>query len=200
MIDQIGRLYSKATNFAVVRVDGATADIIDSGDLVVLAGSFNPLHRGHTGLLEAAERTTGRTGVFEISIENVDKPDLPRVELEKRLIQFRDVADVIVTRARLFSDKAELLPGTWFVIGYDTAVRLLDDRYHQDGTALADLRRLYASGLKFIVAGRVGEDGQFRGVESLSVPGELMEMFVGIPETEFREDISSTELRKQSPR
>ena len=38
-------------------------------DLVIVSGSFNPLHDGHLGLAVAAARLTGRDVVFELSIE-----------------------------------------------------------------------------------------------------------------------------------
>ena len=170
------------------------------GDLVVLAGSFNPLHRGHVALLEAAERVTGRTGAFEISIENVDKPRMPRDELERRLGPALEARDVVVTGARLFADKARQLNGAWFAIGFDTAVRLLDDRYYPadgaPGPAERAVMRLADSGTKFVVGGRVDESGFFCTVENLDVPESLSGAFIWLDEQMFRVDTSSTGLRR----
>jgi len=44
---------------------------------LMLPGSFNPVHKGHFGMLKAAEEITGLRGVFELSAANVDKPDIP---------------------------------------------------------------------------------------------------------------------------
>ncbi|MDP6666746.1 MAG: hypothetical protein QF357_05035, partial [Dehalococcoidia bacterium] len=54
---------------------------------LVLAGSFNPLHDGHREMLAAASKLTGKTGYLEISVQNVDKPMLPRKELDRRAAQ-----------------------------------------------------------------------------------------------------------------
>ncbi len=199
-MSELDALYAGESRVAIVRADGTWQASPDLSGHVVLAGSFNPLHEGHRQLVQTAGKIARRPTVFEISIENVDKPDLPRDELVRRLQQFAGYADLVVTRARLFSDKAALLPGAWFVIGFDTAVRLLDDRYYADGDAAADLRRLRAMGTKFLVAGRTGPDGVFRGFEDLEVPRDLADIFIPIPESEFRRDVSSTELRERGSR
>ncbi len=196
----LDELYAGDLRSALLTVDGSWSRSPDLSGCIVLAGSFNPLHEGHMQIAKIASEITDRRVVFEISIENVDKPDLPRPELEQRLSQFTGVGDVAVTRARLFSDKAALLPGAWFVIGFDTAVRLLDDRYHSDGDAEADVRKLSDAGVKFVVAGRVDNDGVFRGLKDIDIPQNLGEMFIEVSESAFRSDISSTELRKRGSR
>lgn len=203
-MNELDRLYARELQAVIVRADGRTTSDIDVSERVVLAGSFNPLHDGHREMLRAATRISGRRGMFEISIANVDKPDLPRDELERRLGQFQEVEDVAVTRAALFSEKAALLRGAWFVIGYDTATRLVDDRYYSspagpDGAAARHLIALQSAGVRFLIAGRVSPDGVFRGVESLSIPAGLEDMFIEVPEAEFRADVSSTDLRRNHP-
>lgn len=204
MSDPLGKLYERKTRLVTIHADG-TASLDPPGEVVVLAGSFNPLHKGHEELLAAAERVTGRRGIFEISIENVDKPDLPRAELEQRLAQFRGKSDAAATRTRLFTEKADVMPGAWFVLGFDTAERLLEDRYYPDdgngpGSAVRVLGKLADRGVRFVVAGREGKDGQFREASELQVPQEIKRMFELIPSDEFRVDISSTELRRQNER
>lgn len=200
MTEVLDQLYSRERSLVVLDERGLELPDFAPSQSVVLAGSFNPLHRGHRKMLAAAEKISNRTGIYEISVENVDKPDLPRDELEKRLEQFRGNARVAITRARLFSDKAALLPGAWFVIGFDTAVRLLDDSYYEDNDATGDLLRLQAAGLKFLVAGRVDNAGRFRDISDLRVPESLTDMFIAVPESVFREDVSSTELRAERSR
>lgn len=193
----IDDLYAGKERAVLVGSDGTMTGNPDLSKRILLAGSFNPLHEGHLRLLATAEAISGHRGAFEISIENVDKPDLPREELERRLKQFAAKADVVVTRARLFSDKAELLPRAWFVVGYDTAVRLLDDKYHSEGDAASDMRKMNAAGVRFVVAGRADSKGEFKGIESMNIPDDLKGMFIPVPESEFRADISSTELRNR---
>ena len=204
MSDLLSKLYDHETRLVVAKADGSFS-LDPPVDALVLAGSFNPLHDGHRKLLGAAERVTGRRGMFEISIENVDKPDLPRADLENRLSQFRGSYDVAATRTRLFMEKADVLPGAWFVLGYDTAVRLLDDHYYADdgegsGRAVRALLRMAAQGARFVVAGRQGKDGRYYRAEDLETPEQLRDMFVLIPSDDFRVDISSTELRERQER
>ena len=96
----------------------------------MLAASFNPLHRGHAGLLAAAQDIAGRPGCYELSIENVDKPRLSEPELRSRLLQFAGLAPVMVTNAPTFVEKSRLAPGSVFVTGVDTAERLFVDQYY----------------------------------------------------------------------
>jgi hypothetical protein len=160
---------------------------------ILLPGSFNPLHQGHQGLLLAAEKATRREALFELSVVNVDKPPLSIVEVERRLLQMKGIYCVVLTCAPSFAEKAELFPGVWFAMGYDTALRLLSPAYHADVPAM--LARFQALETRFVVAGRLHESA-FQTLENLNIPDGFGELFVPIPGTNFREDVSSTELRK----
>ena len=162
-------------------------------DAILLAGSFNPLHHGHTALLAAAERMCGRPGLLELSINNVDKPPLDAGEIMRRLRAIGPRHPVVLTRAPTFAEKAELFPGAWFALGFDTAVRLLSPVYHDDIPGM--LGRFRALGTRFAVAGRVC-GSRFCGIEALHIPAGSEPLFISIPEDEFREDISSTQLRE----
>lgn len=60
-------------------------------------------------------------------------------------------------------------------------------------TALAEI---WAAGCHFLVAGR--EDaGAFRTLDDVPVPEGFGPLFRGIPESLFREDVSSTALREE---
>ena len=162
----------------------------------VLPGSFDPLHRGHRRLAEAVAAMTGGAVTFEMSVSNVDKPDLSSSEVRRRLAQFSDYGDVVVTRAATFYQKARLLSGCSFVVGWDTAIRLVEPRYYGDDEVemhreLDGIRRL---GCRFLVAGRL-DKGAFRTLADVPVPAGLEGMFEEIPESSFRCDLSSTELR-----
>ena len=210
MRDLIERLYSGELSFVVVEPDGRQHSVAPENS-AVLAASFNPLHRGHVGLLTAAREITGRRGYFELSIENVDKPRLSEQELRSRLEQFVGLAGVIVTNAPTFVEKSRLAPGSVFVTGVDTAERLFVDRYYKrDQSTLADPRRVSATalaleelrrnGCRILVAGRVMGDRGFLTLDDLGVPEEFSDLLEAIPESAFREDISSTAVRHNSQR
>ena len=167
-------------------------------DLAVLPGSFNPLHDGHRGLAAAAAAMCGREVLFELSVTNVDKPPLAEDELRRRLEQFKGTGGVLLTRAPRFIEKARVLPGSVFVLGWDTFVRLLDARYYGDAEAMrAALLEIRDLGCRFLVAGRL-QDGVFETLDAGDVPDEFAGMFEAIPESRFRLDISSTELRARN--
>jgi len=163
----------------------------------LVAGSFNPVHRGHWQLAEAAARRTNGSVAFELSILNVDKPPLKAEEVRLRLTQFAGRADVWLTRAPTFAEKANLFPGVVFVVGADTAIRLVQPRYYCGGenamiVALAGIRE---RGCRFLVAGRVGSSGEFVQLEQLEIPETHRDLFTPIPAAECRIDLSSTALR-----
>jgi hypothetical protein len=161
---------------------------------ILLAGSFDPLHKGHTELLMATEKVSGRTGLLELSVTNVDKPALDLVEAERRLLQLQSRFSIVLTCAPTFIEKANLFPAAWFAMGYDTAIRLLSPAYHDDVPTM--LKRFQKIGTRFVVAGRLHQ-GHFQGLESLRIPHGFEDLFIPIPESIFREDISSTELRQR---
>src|SRR5262249_15844464 len=131
--------------------------------IALVPGSFNPVHRGHWQLAEVAARRTNGSVAFELSILNVDKPPLKAEEVRLRLTQFAGRADVWLTRAPTFAEKAKLFPGVVFVVGTDTAIRLVQPRYYggsQEAMAAA-LAGIRERGCRFLVAGRVGNGGEF---------------------------------------
>jgi hypothetical protein len=165
----------------------------------ILSGSFNPFHQGHQALGVVATQRLGLDVDFELSISNVDKPELDAAEVAKRLTQFRSHFAVWVTRAPTFIEKARLFPGVVMVVGYDTARRILDPQYYRGDARLRDaaLRFLRDRDCSFLVAGRADPNGTFLGLDDLDIPPEGDGIFDGLSESEFRLDVSSTELRRK---
>jgi hypothetical protein len=144
-----------------------------------------------------AARITGKPVAFEMSVTNVDKPPLTAEEIRHRLRQFAWQAPVWLTRAPTFAEKAALFPGVWFVVGADTAARIIAPRYYGDeAKMLAALERIRGLGCRFLVGGRADVAGKFIGVDELGIPSPLRDLFDGIPENAFRFDLSSTYLRQ----
>ena len=162
----------------------------------ILPGSFNPLHEGHE-MLAAAAADILETGVtFELSVANVDKARLTEREVRERAAQFAGKGDLVVTDALVFHEKARLFPGCTFVIGWDTATRLVDPQYYDgyDSKLIAALGEIRDRGCGFLVAGRQ-KDGVFHTLKEVPVPAGFDGMFEAIRPSAFRYDVSSTELR-----
>ena len=192
--DAVHLLLAEQVRTVTAHTDGRlTTDEPFSGAL--LSGSFNPLHCGHETLLRVAGKFLGMHAAYELPVVNADKPPLAPNEVERRLGQFRRYP-AILTRAPLFRDKAELFPGCTFVVGYDTAVRLVDPRYYAgpDGRDAA-LREIGSRGCRFLAAARPIRGEGVRTLSDAAVPHEFADLFLELPRTEFLLDLSSTELR-----
>jgi nicotinamide mononucleotide (NMN) deamidase PncC len=163
----------------------------------VLPGSFNPLHAGHVGLAAAAADMLGTPVHFELSVRNVDKPPLAADEVRRRVDQFAWQATIELTRAPTFLEKSRIFRGATFVIGADTAERLVAPRYYGDSEAAmrAALDEMAERGARFLVAVRRDSAGRVHGLADAGVPPRFDGLFTEIPEARFRMDVSSSEIR-----
>ncbi|KAK9475139.1 uncharacterized protein V1510DRAFT_410133 [Dipodascopsis tothii] len=124
------------------------------GPLIVLDSSFNPPTAAHAELARlACARETAPRLLLLLAVRNADKGDVP-APLAERLAMMEllaaELADagtaaavaVGLTRHARFVDKAagvaELAAGEQvYLVGYDTAVRLLDAKYYDRPVAAA---------------------------------------------------------------
>src|SRR5713101_3806852 len=130
-VDTIDQLLAGELDRVTVQPDGQMM-LSAAQPFVLFPGSFNPLHEGHVLLAPVAEELRQQPLAFEISVTNVDKPPLAGETVRHRLAQFAWKSPVELTRAPTFVEKSRLFPRTTFVIGADTAERLVAPKYYGD--------------------------------------------------------------------
>ncbi|HAA78061.1 TPA: hypothetical protein DCE37_23430 [Candidatus Latescibacteria bacterium] len=138
-----------------------------SGRSLILDASFNPPTLAHRALAEsAAEAANASSILLQLSVANVDKT-VTSADLGQRLFmlelmaQGHDHVGITGCSHARFIDKAvairELSPGLHpiFAIGYDTLVRLFDEKYYED--MMGDLEALFSQA-EIAVANRADVD------------------------------------------
>lgn len=171
---------------------------IESPPAALLCGAFDPLHAGHLQLRDVARDFLKCSVGFEISITNVDKPPLDFLTIERRRHQFTD-APLALTNAPRFAQKVKAFAHTTFIVGSDTAERIVSAKYYGDSIegVTSALQRIAQSSCQFLVAARMVR-GQLLTLKQIAVPQEFQHLFRELPEDLFRADISSSEIRQQS--
>jgi hypothetical protein len=198
-VDLVARLMAGEVEWVVVWPDSRQATSKSWPNVALLSGAFNPLHPGHRQLARVAAAKLQQGIYFELPLVNADKaPLIELTEVRRRLNQFAGYAPVVLTRAPLFSQKAQLFPGAVFILGVDTVARLVQPRFYDGDPAemRASFETIRQAGCRFLVAGRhVGD--RFLTLADVDLPGEYRHLFEQIPEGDFRADISSTAIRQQ---
>ncbi|KAA8491081.1 putative nicotinamide mononucleotide adenylyltransferase [Porphyridium purpureum] len=182
--------------------------LVDTAGWALMSGSYNPLHAGHRKLTEVTTALLGGVHVaYELSVLNADKAALQDVQqIAQRIRQFsHNDLPLVLTRHALFTEKAVSTNASAFVVGFDTAARLLDPKYYSNSRTemIAQLSQLQQQQhIRILVAGRLSDPqagkGAFLTLKMLDVPTELDSMFVEIPEEMFRVDISSSMIRNSA--
>ena len=189
---------------------------LGDGDVqTVFPGSFDPWHAGHVAMANYVEDKYGHGPFYELSINNVDKTQVQQNAARIRTLPFCFSEKLIISQAATFVEKARLYGGVQFITGVDTIARIGDSRYYggKEDTAGSDehrdlaLQELSDRGCRFIVFGRemsndfqtgAGDVKIYRELEQLELPPLLQQMCDGVPESEFRYDQSSRDLRQRN--
>jgi nicotinamide mononucleotide (NMN) deamidase PncC len=162
----------------------------------LMPGSFNPLHDGHRAMAAYARDRLRIPVAYELCIRNVDKPALNYLDMDARLAQFASEDIVYLTRLSTFLAKGRRFPGSTFLVGADTIVRIAQARYYGSAAARdAAFAELANLNCRFLVFGR-RIDGQFVVARDLDLPQQLEQLCITVDAHEFRNDASSTALRR----
>jgi nicotinamide mononucleotide (NMN) deamidase PncC len=175
----------------------SSGTLFQSAARAIFPGAFNPIHRGHRRMIEIARQELGDPVELELSILNVDKPPLDFIEIERRLAGIGPGTTVWLTRSPTFEQKSRQFPDATFIVGADTLRRIADPRYYgddADGCRRA-IDGIAARGCWFLVFGRLGESA-FEALPGLELSRTLTSICREVPASVFREDVSSTEIRR----
>lgn len=133
----------------------------------IFPGSFNPPHAGHLRVVQHAkqqEELKDKPVFLELSVDNVDKPSLDMFDVYDRIEGIQrdeglsnEIAGLVLTRAKRFYDKSMLLSSPTFLVGSDTANRIVDRKYYDDDLHYyGELGTMRLYGVNFLVFERLG--------------------------------------------
>lgn len=161
---------------------------------LIFPGSFNPIHDGHRKMSKLAEDKVKEQAFFEICIQNADKPPLSYHQIASTLSQFTS-GNWLLTKAGKFSDKSKIFPEATFIIGADTLMRILDEKFYSSYKAMIEEFEIFnENNTRFLVFGRIFKKN-FITLSDIDLPSNIADRFEGFGEDIFRDDISSTTLR-----
>jgi nicotinamide mononucleotide (NMN) deamidase PncC len=182
-------------SWQAVMLDKVHSTTADNPPAIVFPGAFNPIHDGHIAMAKYAQQRLGKDVCMELSIYNVDKPPLDYIEMQSRLTGMQEWP-LSFTKAPTFVEKCRIFPGATFMVGTDTLIRISDKKYYNDSAdkCITALKEINAMGNRFLVFGRQSSAG-FTTLQDLDIPSILLEICDAVDETDFREDISSSQIR-----
>jgi phosphopantetheine adenylyltransferase len=158
-------LHSKIPEISDLRHEVVNSVLVSDGkyfvnpslkNIVMLPGSFNPMHQGHITALQSACALNHTDGIFELCVVNIDKAPLSFDDIQQRITTF-DSRPVVLTNAPLFSDKDKLFPGISYAIGVDTAIRLINPKYTygDENQMVENILKMTFNNTKFYVIPRL---------------------------------------------
>ena len=155
----IQEILNKNSKFLLITNDGNAVHKMPENDnkRVILSGSFNPLHKGHISMLQNAAdwKYNSCDKYFELSVHNADKPSLDLNTILDRASQFAGYFNIILNSEPFFIEKAKLFSPATFVVGFDTAQRIINPKYYKSHDLMEkELQTFVSSKCNFLVCGR----------------------------------------------
>ncbi len=130
------------------------------GNIILLPGTFNPLHEGHQHMANQIGDKTGKQVVYVTTADPMHKPALSVPDMLQRVAMVRQERwecdpphTIVFTEGDpLFIQKAAKFLGRPFVVGVDTVMNFLDPKWGE--TIIPMLRKFRTYGTSFYVFDR----------------------------------------------
>lgn len=163
---------------------------------ILFPGAFNPLHAGHLEMARHAEGALNHPVEFEICINNPDKLPMDYCAVRDRIDQFPEEARIWLTGTPTFLEKSRIFNETVFLIGVDTLIRIADPSYYRGSQQYMEeaIEEIAGLGCSFLVYGRANQE-KFVTLADLNLPNPLKAICEQVPESTFRKDLSSSNIR-----
>jgi cytidyltransferase-like protein len=162
-------------------------------------GSFNPLHEGHQ-LMVAETEEQGDLVSYTVCADSVHKRSLTVVDMLTRAAQFRlerldgNCGRVLFTQGDpLFVDKFKANPGSKFLMGVDTFIRMLDPKWGPARAAV--LKSIEDNQIHVQVSDRVQGGITTRAADAIRQLVPILQRGSFDILDQIPPDVSSTELR-----
>ncbi|MEZ6045872.1 MAG: hypothetical protein R3C11_09915 [Planctomycetaceae bacterium] len=158
--------------------------------------SFQPPACGASGVTGLAEQKLQTPVHYELPIRNAEKPF--HLSVTARTVGPVQRESILLSRSATFIEKSIEFPQVTFVIGADTAIRIVDARFYESEVAMLEALSLLAEReCRFLVAPRRWYD-MVLSEQNVKLPDSARPLFQFIDPDEFCMDISSTQLREQA--
>lgn len=167
----------------------------------LFCGSFNPMHKGHLGIIDYIYNKYKVPVDIEISFNNVEKNKIDLDEVWRRFRQIQSVANdsfgkLYITDDARYLEKAKILPDVTFVCGFDTMKAFSSGQHYKEEKFEKVIRELNKLGITWLVFPRYKSDGTISDVDDFKQINKALRSSVKFVEDFDPIRISSRELRK----
>lgn len=174
---------------------------VNGEPLLIMPGSFNPIHQAHMNMAKHASNYAGRRIFLEHAIKTLDKPENPDILYTARHV-VENGFSIFITDLPFFYLKAEQFYGATFVVGADTYARIIDPKYYSGKQELRNALAFIQDNCKCeflvyprMIAGKVYTMGDYKTPYSIHSFTDMSDPYIQDRYPFKPLDISSSAIR-----